>query len=74
MIPPLASAFLVFCVLTSFRPPSAAARGNVAWVRSTSATMGSWKGLELDARGAELAVLARHGDTWMIEAIHWSSR
>lgn len=49
-------------------------RGDVAWVSSTSTVRGTYRGREIDSRGAELAVLSRHGDSWMIEAVHWSSR
>lgn len=49
-------------------------RADVAWVASTSTARGSYRGREIDSRGAELAVLARRGGSWSIEAIHWSSR
>jgi ketosteroid isomerase-like protein len=49
-------------------------RGDVAWAYSTSVTEGKMGDREINSRGAELAVLARDGGSWKIEAIHWSSR
>ncbi len=49
-------------------------RGDVAWVVGSSRARGTFRDREIDSRGAELMVLARHGDRWRIEAIHWSSR
>lgn len=49
-------------------------RGDVAWATSTSRARGTFRGREIDSRGAELVVLARTADGWRIEAIHWSSR
>ncbi len=55
-------------------PLSVMVRGDVAWATSTSRVQGTYRDREIDARGAELAVLTRHGGQWRIEAIHWSSR
>lgn len=49
-------------------------RGDAAWTSSTSRTTGEYRGRVLDARGAELVVLARSSAGWRIVAIHWSSQ
>jgi len=48
--------------------------GDVAWVVSSSRTIGMVRGRPVDSRGAELMVLSRDGGEWRIRAIHWSSR
>ncbi len=48
--------------------------GDVAWAWSTSVTQGRMGEREINSQGAELMVLAREGERWMIKAIHWSSR
>lgn len=48
--------------------------GDVAWAASTSVSRGNYRGREIDSQGAELMVLTRTGDRWLIDAIHWSSR
>lgn len=48
--------------------------GEVAWAASTSRTKGTYRGREIDSRGAELVVLKRSGEGWRIVAIQWSSR
>ena len=48
--------------------------GNVAWVTSTSVTSGQMGDRKVNSAGAELMVLSRSGTTWIIRAIHWSSR
>jgi ketosteroid isomerase-like protein len=48
--------------------------GEVAWAHSTHATRGQMGDREIDAQGAELMILGRVGDGWIIRAIHWSSR
>ena len=48
--------------------------GDVAWAYSTSTTQGQMGDREINSQGAELVVLARAADRWMIKAIHWSSR
>ncbi len=48
--------------------------GDVAWAHSTNVTRGSMGDREINSQGAELMVLARDGERWMIKAIHWSSR
>lgn len=48
--------------------------GDVAWVTSDSRVQGTYRDREIDARGTELAVVARHGGEWKIEAVSWTSR
>ncbi len=48
--------------------------GDVAWVTSDSRVQGTYREREIDARGSELAVLARHDGEWKIEAVSWTSR
>ena len=48
--------------------------GDVAWVVSSSRTIGMVRDRPIDSRGAELMVLSREGGEWRIHAIHWSSR
>lgn len=48
--------------------------GDVAWATSTSTSQGRMGDREINSRGAELMVLSRTGETWLIRAIHWSSR
>ena len=48
--------------------------GDVAWAWSTSVTEGQMGDREINSQGAELAVLARIDGTWLIKAMHWSSR
>ncbi len=48
-------------------------RGDAAWVASTSASKGSFKGREINSIGAELIVLSRVRGVWTIRSIHWSS-
>lgn len=47
-------------------------QGDVAWVTSTSRAVGEWRGREIDSAGAELMVLSRGPDGWMIRSISWS--
>ena len=61
-------------VKTEHGPMRVFVRGDVAWVSSTSTTMGEYRGRQLNSAGAELVVLARIGQEWKISAIHWSSR
>ena len=49
-------------------------RGDVAWAMSTSTAQGEFRGRAVNSAGAELMVLTRTTDGWMINAIHWSSR
>lgn len=46
--------------------------GDAAWVTSTSTTVGTYRGREIDSRGGELMVLARTPEGWKIRAISWS--
>jgi ketosteroid isomerase-like protein len=55
-------------------PVEVTVMGDVAWAVSSSRTTGTFRGSEVDSQGAELMVLAREGDAWTIQAIHWSSR
>lgn len=48
--------------------------GHTAWAASLSTARGTYRDREIDSRGAELMVLHRTEDGWLIEAIHWSSR
>ena len=48
--------------------------GDVAWAVSTSVTEGEYRGRAINAQGAELMVLSRSGNGWVIRAVHWSSR
>jgi ketosteroid isomerase-like protein len=49
-------------------------RGDVVWVAATSVSKGRFHDRPIDSRGAELMVLSRSGQRWLIRAIHWSSR
>ena len=48
--------------------------GDVAWAWSTNTAVGRMGEREINSRGAELMVLSRVEDRWLIRAIHWSSR
>lgn len=47
--------------------------GNIAWLISTSASAGNFRGREINSLGAELMLLGRTSEGWRIRAIHWSS-
>ena len=47
--------------------------GEVVWVVSTSVAKGRFGDRLVNSQGAELMVLSRFGERWMIRAIHWSS-
>lgn len=49
-------------------------RGAMAFAAATSTTQGEFKGRAVNSAGAELLVLERAQDGWLISAIHWSSR
>jgi ketosteroid isomerase-like protein len=49
-------------------------RGDVAWASSTSLTRGRFRDRDVNSQSAELMVLERYADGWVISAIHWSSR
>lgn len=49
-------------------------QGDVAWATSTSTTQGEYRGRQINSASAELMVLSRSPNGWMIRAIHWSSR
>ena len=48
--------------------------GDTAWLTSASRTEGTFKDKPVNSRGAELMVLAKTADGWLIRAIHWSSQ
>jgi ketosteroid isomerase-like protein len=48
--------------------------GDVAWASSTSVARGRYRDRDVNSQSAELVVLQRSGDGWVISAIHWSSR
>lgn len=48
--------------------------GDVAWAWSTSTREGRMGERDVNSVGAELMVLRREADGWVISAIHWSSR
>jgi ketosteroid isomerase-like protein len=48
--------------------------GDVAWASSTSIARGRYRDRDVNSQSAELVVLRRSGDGWVISAIHWSSR
>ncbi len=48
--------------------------GDVAWASSTGTVEGEFRGRSVNSSSAELMVLSRSGGTWVIRAIHWSSR
>jgi ketosteroid isomerase-like protein len=47
--------------------------GNVAWVASEGRVTGTFKGKAIDRLTTETMVLRRHGGSWKIVHIHWSS-
>jgi uncharacterized GH25 family protein/ketosteroid isomerase-like protein len=53
---------------------SVTVRGDAAWVASTSAAQGTFRGRAVNTAGAELVTLVRTSAGWRISAIHWSSR
>ena len=48
--------------------------GEVAWITSTSKSVGEFNGRQIDSAGTELMVLHKTADGWRIRAIHWSSQ
>ncbi|MGH7696710.1 MAG: DUF4198 domain-containing protein [Gemmatimonadaceae bacterium] len=52
----------------------AVVHGDVAWATSTSTAQGEYRGRQVNSASAELMVLSRSPNGWMIRAIHWSSR
>lgn len=70
------SADMVFAASVERTPESlqVTIAGDVAWVVSSSRTIGVVRDRPVDSRGAELMVLSRNGGEWRIRAIHWSSR
>jgi hypothetical protein len=47
--------------------------GSVAWLISTSNSMGKFRGRDIDSEGAELLLLSRNPGGWKIRVIQWSS-
>jgi len=47
--------------------------GSVAWLVSTSTSVGSFRGRDINSVGAELMILSRSQKGWQIRAVHWSS-
>lgn len=48
--------------------------GEVAWVLTRTATTGTFRDKEIDARGVETMLLRHSSEGWRIFHIHWSSR
>lgn len=48
--------------------------GDAAWSHSTSVTQGTFKERPIHLAGAELMVLSKTAQGWVIRAIHWSTR
>lgn len=48
--------------------------GDVAWIISEGRTTGTYNGRAVDRLTTETMVLVRHGNSWLIHHIHWSSR
>lgn len=48
--------------------------GETAWVLTRSATVGIFRGNEIDVRGVETMMLRDTEEGWKIFHIHWSSR
>ncbi len=61
-------------VTRELRHVSVVVSGDLAWASSTSTARGTLRDREINSTSAELAVLSRSGNSWIIRAIHWSSR
>lgn len=48
--------------------------GNTAWLTSASRTEGAFQERPINSRGAELIVLTKGAEGWLIRAIHWSNQ
>jgi ketosteroid isomerase-like protein len=48
--------------------------GNTAWVIAMTDYDGTFQGSPVSFVSAQLVVLTRDSDRWMIRSIHWSSR
>jgi ketosteroid isomerase-like protein len=48
--------------------------GDAAWTSSSSESQGTFRQRTVNATGAELMVLTKTANGWVIKAIHWSSR
>jgi ketosteroid isomerase-like protein len=55
-------------------PVRVTVHGDVAWATSTSIARGRYGDRDVNSQSAELVVLQRSGDGWVISAVHWSSR
>lgn len=47
--------------------------GNIAWVLSSTLTVGIFEGRKLELEGAETMVMRKDGEGWKITHIHWSA-
>lgn len=47
---------------------------DIAWLTTTTATTGTFRGREINARGTETMLLRQTPEGWRITHIHWSSR
>lgn len=63
-------------VTTRRNPHQITVSGDVAWASSTTETQGTFRNRPVNTVGAELMVLSKTAKThtWIIRAIHWSSR
>ena len=48
--------------------------GDTAWVVTTTSYEGTFDGSPVDFISAQLALLTRRDDRWLIRSVHWSSR
>jgi uncharacterized membrane protein/ketosteroid isomerase-like protein len=46
--------------------------GNLAWVVTSSRTVGEYNGRTIDSTGREMMVMEHNGHDWQITLIHWS--
>lgn len=47
--------------------------GNIAWVLSSTMTVGIFDGRKVELEGAETMVMRKDGEGWKITHIHWSA-
>jgi len=53
---------------------SVSREGDVVWIVSSSVAAGSFRGRQIESRGAELMVVAKTNGMWRLRAVHWSSQ